>query len=235
MIIDNRIYVSSMCPACGNYYYGSGVCSYNTFGATVFSDGYLQGCYSPYWLTRCPKCKQIFAKEHLFDLPENITVFPPSPYLSPRTKRKLENDELFGRVDDYLEKDETKLEFIEKAIEQGLYFPVTVSESRKKELKTHLLKDLWHQYNMQSEATSNAAYKKLCFDIINSIEDKAAPTNEEFLTLAELYRNVGEFEKCLIMLDGIAQSSNNTEFIDAIRKEAIAKNKKTVTVIEGKW
>ena len=67
MIIDDSIYISFMCPACGNYFYGSNVRSYNTVGATVFSDGYSRSYYNPFWLTRCPRCKQYFSKKHLLN------------------------------------------------------------------------------------------------------------------------------------------------------------------------
>ena len=60
-------------------------------------------------------------------------------------------------------------------------------------------------------------------------------TYEDRLTLAELYRNVGEFERCLIMLDGMNRNQNTVKFIDAISAEALKKNEKTVVVVEGNW
>ena len=132
MIVDFRIEISFMCPACGNYFYGRGVRSYNTFWATFFSDGSSLACYRPFWLTHCPRCKQFFAKEHLFRLPESICLFPPKRGLPYWTKRELENDKLFGRLDGFFGADEPKVIFIENAIAQGLYFPVQVSECQKK-------------------------------------------------------------------------------------------------------
>lgn len=235
MIIDDRIYISSMCPACGNYFYGSGVRSYNTFGATFFSDGYRRACYNPFWITQCPRCERYFAKEHLFKLPRELQVFPENPRYSFSTRKRLESSKLFGRSDRYFTEEETKMDFIEKAIEQGLYYPVLVSEDEKNQSKLNLLKDLWHEYNMHREARSDEAYEKLCRDIIEILESKTALTDEEKLTLAELYRNVGEFEICLIMLGGIVNNDKISIYTDAIRREAINKNPKTVAVIEGRW
>lgn len=235
MIIDHRIQISLMCPACGNYYYGSGVRSYNTFGATVFSDGYIRACHNPFWLTRCPKCNQYFAKEHLFELPIPIDVIPENPYLPYKAKKLLENTEQFGRLDGYFSDEETKMDFIEKAIAQGQYYPINVHESEKAQFKLRLHKDLWHEYNMNRDKRSDEVYIKLCRDIIDMMEDKTMLTYEDRLTLAELYRNVGEFERCLIMLDGMNRNQNTVKFIDAISAEALKKNEKTVVVVEGNW
>jgi len=235
MIIDHRIQISLMCPACGNYYYGSGVRSYNTFGATVFSDGYSRACHNPFWLTRCPKCKQYFAKKHLFELPIPIDVFPENPRLSYRVKKLLENDKLFGRLDGCLSDGETKMDFIEKAIKQGQYYPINVHESEKAQFKLRLHKDLWHEYNMDLDKRSDEAYLKLCNDIIDILESKLFLDFVDRLTLAELYRNIGEFEKCLLLLDGMKRNNSTEKFIDAISAEALKKNEKTAVVVEGRW
>jgi hypothetical protein len=221
-----------MCPACGNYFYRSNVRSYNTFGATVFSDGYSHACHNPYWLTQCPKCKQFFAKEHLFEMLESVCVLPMEPHLSRWVKEKIENDKLLGHLDGYFTEEETKADFIEKAIAQGQYFPVTVPEYKKSEHKIRLHCDLWHEYNMHRKEVSDETYNELCHCIINMMEDTIYT---KLLTLAELYRNVGDFEKCIELLDGVSRNDNTAKFIDGIREAALKKNKKTLVIIDGNW
>ena len=251
MIIEHNIRLSYMCPACGNYYYGSGVRSYNTFGATVFSDGYSRACYNPFWLTRCPRCKQFFAKEHLFKLPravesdfrtagllrltEKTQDQERRGFFEQMLKQKLEEEKLYGRLDGYFTEEETKIDFIHKAIKQGQYFPITVAEWEKPLFKVRLHKDLWHEYNMHRDKISDEVYLKLCGEIIDMLEGKERLTPEDILTLAELYRNIGEFEKCILILNGSEKKKGLAEFADAIRMEAEKNNSKTVTVIEGNW
>ena len=233
MLIDPREYISYMCPACGNYFYRSNVRSYNTFGATVFSDGYTTGCHNPYWLTRCPKCKHFFAKEHLFEMLESDCTLPMDPHLSYWTKKKLENNKLFGRLDGYFSEEETKADFIKKAIAQGQYFPVTVLEHEKSEHKLRLHCDLWHEYNMHRDKVSDEIYDELCRSIINMIENKQYTVYTDKLTLAELYRNIGEFEKCLNLLDTLKRPNAADKAIDCIRAEAEKNNRLTAIVSES--
>lgn len=231
MICDFNFEISYICPACGNYFYGSCVSSYNTVGASFLSDGSMINCYDPFWLTRCPKCNQFFAKEYLFRLPKSISIFPTENNLSYWAKKELENNEHFGRVDGYFGDDEPKVKFIENAIAQGLYFPVLVSEHRKKELNIQLYKDLWWEYNRKRSAQSNDTYTELCYKLISMISPK---NDEDRLTLAELYRNVGDFEKCLATLEIIVQSKKYDAFIECIRAEALQKNTNTVKIIPEK-
>ena len=230
MIIDDSIYISFMCPACGNYFYGSNVRSYNTVGATVFSDGYSRSYYNPFWLTRCPRCNQYFSKKHLFELPESIRVFPESPHLSRQTIEKLENDKLFGRINGYFDESETKKEFIEKAIAQGIYFPIMVSNYERKKHELQLYKDLWHEYNIDRSGVSEDTYDELCKRLLDMI---SAIRIEDKLTVAELYRNIGDFKKCLATLKAIQPNERYNIFIERIQQEALQKNKMTVTVIEN--
>jgi hypothetical protein len=64
-----------------------------------------------------------------------------------------------------------KANFIEKAIAQGQYFPVTVPEHKKSEHKIRLHCDLWHEYNMHRKEVSDETYNELCHCIINMMED----------------------------------------------------------------
>ena len=232
MIISPRVEISYLCPACGNYFYGSSVQSYNTLDSTVLSDGSTISIYRPFWLTRCPKCNEYFAKEHLFKLPKSLCVFPPDIDFSYSQVLKIEKDNLIGRLDGCFDDDEPKFKFIEKAIEKGLYFPVTVLKYKKNVLNIQLHRDLWWEYNRRRSEINDDIYNELCYKLINMMYRNSA---EDRLTLAELYRNVGEFDKCNEMLDTIIKNNRLEPFIDRIREEAINKNKKTVTIIKGRW
>jgi hypothetical protein len=220
-----------MCPACGNYFYESSVRSYSVFGAIIYSDGTVrkQGYHTPFWLTRCPACTQYFAKDHLFSLPAPVS---PDLYFghAKHSHSFLKNPTNFGHFDSAFGEEESKMEFIEKAIEKGLYFPVTVGEKEKEKFRISLYKDLWHEYNMHREKRSNETYKKLCSDLIAIIESQTEILlNTNKLILAELYRNIGDFEKCLAILDEFKIPDTADKLIERIRAEAIKNN--TLTVI----
>ena len=230
MIYDYRIEISFKCPSCGNHFYGSCVSSFNNIGATYFSDGYSHCNYNPFWLTQCPRCKQYFSKEYLFKLPKNIQVFPEDSNIPYCIKKVLENDNLFGHFERYFDDSESKREFIEKAIMQGMYFPIGVSEDRKKELEVRLYKDLWHEYNMNHFVVSETDYFEICHRLLDMI---VVRSTEDKLTVAELYRNIGDFEKCLATLKTIMPNRKYNMFTKCIQAEALRKNTNTVIVIQG--
>jgi len=238
--------LTAMCPACGNYFYESEVLSYSCFGATAYSDGYTLASYGPYWLTRCPSCKRFFAKAHIFMLPQSVSPDFDSAALSrlvekeqneerrERFKQRLEEkrkkEALYGRLSGDFVGEGGKTGFIREAIAEGVYYPVTVNEREKAELGFRLRKDLWHEYNIRRESVSDKEYEGLCHVIIDMIEGKAYLKYDDRIALAELYRNVGEFEKCILLLDFFKKPNAAEKYIERIRGEAIKKNKATVIV-----
>ena len=90
----------------------------------------------------------------------------------------------------------------------------------KNEEDLHIIRDY--------SAQSNALGAGFCCKPIDEIQKRI---DENLLTLAELYRNVGDFEKCLTTLEIITQHQNYDAFIKCIRAEALQKNVKTVKVI----
>lgn len=238
--------LNSMCPACGNYYFESGVVSYNNFGATAFSDGYTIGSNEPYWLTRCPRCKQFFAKSHIFKLPRSVSPeFDTSTLIrlidktqdeknrelyKHRLEEKRKKEALYGHLGGRFNDENTKAGFIAEAISQGQYYPVLVTEREKDDFRLRLHKDLWHEYNIKRETVSDKDYGELCYKIIDMIESRKVLLYNDRITLAELYRNVGEFEKCLLLLEFFKRPNTAEKYIDKIRDEAMKQNKATVTV-----
>lgn len=222
-----------MCPACGNYFYESGVRSFTIFGAIRYSDGVSQTNFDSFWMTRCPKCEQCFAIEHLFKLPFPISVGPiPVDYekrVPKAVRERMEKEqEKYGRLGSHYFYGDEKMKFIEKVIEQGQYFPVTVSEAAKKRYKCLLYRDLWHEYNLRRDSVSDEVYRKLCSELIEMLEDQTG--EEGCITLAELYRNIGDFHKCLDVIRSTNFKRVDKATVDCIRKEALRQNKMTVIV-----
>ena len=111
-----------MCPACGNFFYNSGVRSYSVFGSIQYSDGVSKTDYDPFWVSQCPKCKQYVANEHLFRLPFPIPVDHGLDVPGYRSRYTVKADENYGHVSGF-EYDYSRKELVEKIIAQGQYFP----------------------------------------------------------------------------------------------------------------
>ena len=125
--------------------------------------------------------------------------------------------------------EETKIqELVEKIIAQGLYFPITVSEASRKSHKRLLYRELWHEYNMHRNEIDDEVYCNVCRELIEMLSESS---NIRFrITLAELYRNIGEFERCFAILDEVNDESALDGAVERIRSEALKKNKRTVVI-----
>ena len=215
-----------MCPACGNYFYNSGVRSFSIFGSIRYSDGVRKTDFDPFRVSQCPKCMQYVANEHLFRLPFPVPVDFGLEERERRRRYTVKNDENYGRVDCF--NGGNRKAIVEKIIAQGLYFPITVSEKSRRSNKLFLYRELWHEYNMHRDEIDDAVYCNVCRELIEMLADSSG---ERFrLTLAELYRNVGEFEKCLAILDELNLEKERRDAVERIRSEAMKKNKLTVVI-----
>ena len=231
--------VEYLCPACGNPYFGSEIASYSVFGAIRFSDGSFTDRYgfpSDLWLTRCPKCRQFFAKKHLFHFP-----IPPSvaKYIRYQLRRDCTTEEwielraeekLYGRYDDSPFRLEKRIDFLEQSIEQGLYFPVNVNDGEKEELNILLHQDLWWAYNFDIDKVSNEKYDALCKKLIELLIGANVVIHEKELMLAELYRNIGDFEESRKHLDAVIVNQNTQDYVYCIKEQIEQKNTRTVQV-----
>ena len=217
-----------MCPACGNYFYNSGVRSFSIFGSIRYSDGVSKTNYNPFWVSQCPKCKQYVANEHLFRLPFPVSVefgLDDPKFRRPYT---VKNDENYGRVDCF--EGYSRKAIVEKIIAQGLYFPITVSEASRRSHKRLLYRELWHEYNMHRNEIDDEVYCNVCRELIEMLSDSRDIRFR--ITLAELYRNIGEFERCLAILDEVNDESALGGAVERIRSEALKKNKLTVVIAD---
>ena len=215
-----------MCPACGNYFYNSGVRSFSIFGSIRYSDGVSKTDYDPFWVSQCPKCMQYVANEHLFRLPFPVSVDFGVDEPKFRRPYTVKDNQKYGRVDCF--EGYSRKAIVEKIIAQGMYFPITVSEASRRSHKRLLYRELWHEYNMHRDEIADEVYHNVCRELI---EMPADSSDERFrLTLAELYRNIGEFEKCLAILDGVNAKNVGDGAVERIRSEALKKNKLTVVI-----
>ena len=235
--------VNYLCPACGNPYFGSSIASYTVFHVFKFSDGSSRSeVPSKLWLTRCPRCRRFFAKEHLFEFPmtsrvaEFIRYDRPREYDNKQARTKVnnrENQKLYGNVDYTLRENENVIDFLEQAIEVGLYFPVNVSDSRKEELRIALHRTLWWEYNQNRDKIANEEYNALCEKLIKMLISTKSIIREKELMLAELYRNIGNFEESFKQLEELFVNPSIQVYVDCIKKQIEQKNKRTVIVEES--
>ena len=235
--------VNYLCPACGNPYFGSSIASYTVFHVFKFSDGSSRSeIPSKLWLTRCPRCRHFFAKEHLFEFPmtsrvaEFIRYDRQREYDNKQARTKInnrENQKLYGSVDYTLRENENVIDFLEQAIEVGLYFPVNVSDSRKEELRIALHRTLWWEYNQNRDKIANEDYNALCEKLIKMLISTKSIIREKELMLAELYRNIGNFEESFKQLEELFVNPSIQVYVDCIKKQIEQKNNRTVIVEES--
>ena len=232
--------VNYLCPACGNPYFGSSIASYTVFHIFKFSDGSSRSeVPSKLWLTRCPRCRRFFAKEHLFEFPmtsrvaEFIRYDRQREYDNKQARTKVnnrENQKLYGNVDYTLRENENVIDFLEQAVEVGLYFPVNVSDSRKEELRIALHRTLWWEYNQNRDKITNEKYNALCEKLIKLLISTKCIIREKELMLAELYRNIGSFEESFKQLKSVRINPDNLAHVNCIREQIKQKNNRIVIV-----
>lgn len=224
--------LSYLCPACGNPYYGSAIGSYTVFETTTYSDGFVDPGFPPrLWMTKCPRCGSIFAKEHLFWLPyrprKNLALYLDDCH--PARKRAEERERLYGTVDCTVKAGDSAIEFLEKAIEQGLYFPVTVGDAKREELRFLLHKTLWWEYNQSRKEVDDEKYTAFCQGMLEMLSSMPSIAEKE-LMLAELYRNIGKWEESLAWLQRVPLIEKTKPFVASIGKALGARNTATVVV-----
>jgi len=212
------------CPACGAKHYRKNLISGNTIGATYFSDGVMNAPMLPKIpvFTKCYSCNALFkvtkeivskgGKEWDFLVPNANTHFV-----------------RFLAIDDYI-----------RAIDEGL----CNSEPRgSKEFNADTLQlrlRLWRAFNdnlcrrgrgNNVEAITDQRYLDNCRAILSEITEDGA-SDPELLTLAEIHRNLGEFDECLRLLFWVADKDRFKHYISAFQEQCAAHNKKTFDVTE---
>jgi tetratricopeptide (TPR) repeat protein len=181
------------CPHCGNYLKRGSLMSGNTFGAKLYSDGKQVAPMLPDFpnLTKCKKCNTIF---WLSDLKE------------------------VGECDWYSENKEVSLEW--KSADNAEFLEIKdlcraleIEENQSAEKNIRIW--IWWAFNdrvregggkLFLEETEKDLWEKNCRTLLNllNVDD----FNEKIM-IADLYRNLGEFEKCISIIDSIEEKNMN--------------------------
>ena len=144
-----------------------------------------------------------------------------------------EDEELYGRLDRTLDENESAVDFLEQAVKAGLYFPITASREKREGLNIKLHMTLWQESNFARDEVSDEKYTDFCKSLIKLLISTKLFVFEKELTLAELYRNIGDFEEAMRQLGRSAVNSKTQTVFDAIKKEIEKKNTKTAIAWEG--
>lgn len=214
------------CPVCENPYYNSVYCSGNSFGAIYYTDGSVDapGLHPSSAFTQCPQCMTFLEKKHLLPIqrcPDRVRGVSPFDAL----KNAPPNA---GHLDDTFRSNEERIAFLTKAQKQGLYSPAEASTERKQWHKAiaekQLLRELWHCYNRDPARCEGDDYRSICKQYIALLNQRI---DEERISLAELYRNIGCFSESESLLDGFFSPEKYAVYIDCIRTELKNKNTRT--------
>ena len=200
------------CPACGDYQQRRTLRSGNTVGATFYSDGKRVAPMLPEfpYFIKCPKCGKFFTISREVISNDKLADGERSPFVR------------FLTIDEY-----------KQAIEEGL---VNGKDSDILLLRTFL----WRAYNDiirqggEIEEKERVFYEENCRTIIaekeDELKDGAPELDGDRLMCAELWRNIGEFDKSKAMLNAISRQNDYKRYIDAIRTACDAKNPLTVRI-----
>ncbi len=216
MIIDDLPRLCYRCPVCGTYYRASRYRSCNSFlGRNVFSDGSVDNyACNRLWLTKCPHCKQFFAKKYL--LPIGVVDEDSLPPHTP-----------CGSVD-YLSNgipSRYSIRFWREALKKGLYFPPVADEAERNRLQNDAYLGLWRAANRDLAEYGEERYGRLCRALIERLSPE---TDKERLCIAELYRNLGDFDASLGALRFVRERRRWCFHVYAIERTALVGYKQTV-------
>ena len=215
------------CPACGECQLRKTLLSGNTLGARFFTDGKRIAPMLPEFPTfvKCHDCGVFFKIDDkvISNRVSRIEVY-----------KKLEHSETgknsfkmpfvqFLTVEEYLQ-----------ALSKGL------CNGNKKDILPLRL-SLWRKYNdkVREKRVTSSSKKLFNADEKNSYEDNCrkilsmkAKSEEDidFLICAELYRNIGEFDKCKTILDKIKDIKRYERAITAIKAACDTGNMFTVEI-----
>ncbi len=194
------------CPKCDNLLKNRNLLSGNTFGARIFSDSKRIAPMLPEYpnLTKCRKCNTIFWLCKL----QEIGTLDWSNEQNPNWENADSAD--FLTIDDYL-----------NAIETGL------AENVDEEVLIRML--IWWAFNDRlrngkeifRNESDEIRWKENCLALMALLDLK---NDSQKIMLAELNRNLGDFEKCISIIDSI--ETDNMKWVqEKYRQECEIKNK----------
>ena len=195
------------CTNCSQLISRGSLASGNTFGATFYSDGKMIAPMLPDFpeITKCPGCETIFWLEKT-ELIEEM-----DPWESENPEWDRAEPARFLTIKDYC-----------TALEKGLY------DSVEEEL--YLRKKMWWAYNdrirryksLFASQKDEPGWKN---NILRLIELLNPENQDEKIMTAELYRNLGEFQKCMEILYSISDPEMDW-LIEAFKIKCEGKNTK---------
>ena len=200
---SNYIY---QCPTCKNLLQNRSLISGNTSGAKWFSDGKQIARMLPEFpnLTKCKKCDTIFWLTKL----KELGTFEWGDI----DKQDWQNaDEAeFLNIDDYF-----------RAID------LKVAENEDEEY--FIKQRIWWAFNDRVRESSEifvnendeSLYRGNCFALIYLLDIES---DNQKTTIGELYRNMGDFEKCINIIESI-QDEELKWLVDKLRNECMEKNR----------
>ncbi len=126
-----------------------------------------------------------------------LRFFFSKAYLLPlRTENQHHDARVFGHVDFYANGYTSRydLSFWMECFQKGLYFPTFADATERYRLENDVYLGLWRAANRDPVGYGEGKYKKLCRTLIDRIDPQ---TDKECLYIAELYRNLGDFDASL--------------------------------------
>ncbi len=193
------------CPACGKKYQKTGILSGNTFGGVFWSDGSFFAPMMPDQVifTKCVQCNLIFnchsSHNREADTWEEADGLPYIEHLSPKELKEAVTAEVWVNPEE----------------------------------EVYLRRRLWQQMNhhpWKDEPPQNfepdADYRSNAEALIRIFSDMEEP---DYLLLAELHRNLGNYLDCLALLNK-TDRGYRTETIAAIENAAKHKINGTLRV-----
>jgi hypothetical protein len=194
------------CPQCQNLLTRDSLASGNTFHSTWYSDGKLIAPMLPDFpnLTKCKKCNHLFWLNKLKEI--GTFYFGDNGMLDWQNADEAE----FLSLDDYF-----------RAIELG------VTEDKGEE--GFVRQQIWWSFNDRvrehrnifNDEAEESLYITNCMAFIELLN--SANENEKML-IAEVYRNMGNFAKCLELINNIRDNELNW-IVVKLRSECEKKNR----------
>lgn len=179
------------CPNCGNLMARGSMVSGNTFGSKIFSDGRRIAPMLPEFpnLTKCKKCDTIFWLSKI----KEIGTVGWGDHENPEWQY-VDNVE-FLKIDDYF-----------TAIDTG------IAESKEEELI--IRRKIWWAYNdrkrndhtMFVDVNDILKWEANIIELINLFDQNDI---DQRIVVAELNRNLGDFEKCKSLMESIDDEDLN--------------------------
>jgi len=207
-----------VCPACFAEHTQMRLISGNTFGATYFSDGNFIAPMLPQVppYARCSKC-DVFYK-----ITNDNTIY--------------DDERSCGEYDDKRSWDELKaIPNVEKlsvrgmtlAINEGLY-----NGTKKDTLILRIM--LWREMNIKRKYHSDeeeALYTDNCRQILSVIQSEN--DDGSIITKAEIWRNLGDFDKCREVLSQITDGDKYQKYTIAMKKACDRRDTLTIKIGEN--